>query len=342
MGPGGPGMDPRNVNYGGMEPGGMRPGIGPNGRDMGPVGLGPGHGMGLGGPNNMVGHGMSGMGMGPGMMMMGPQMMGPGLGMMGGPMMGPDGMSPNRPMMGGSMGHGDPMGPNGPSNGMNGSMSGSDGGPMMMGPNGQMGPPCSMSGPMHSPMPQSNTSGMTISQGPGSNSSHGSAHGNGPVGTPIGNLSGGTPSTGEPPNLSGPGSVGGPNGPKSVGPPMGSIGMGMNVPMGTSSYPNMMGPVQSPLSVMSNEKVYPPGQPMFFNSQNPSAPPIYPCSVCHKEVNDNDQAILCESGCHFWFHRICTGLAETAFLFLTKEIYAEWVCDKCFTSKDVPLVKFKA
>ena len=86
----------------------------------------------------------------------------------------------------------------------------------------------------------------------------------------------------------------GPNGPNSVGPPMGNNGMGpmsqgCNVPMGPSSHPNMMGPVQSPLSVMSNEKVYPPGQPMVFNSQNPSAPPIYPCGVCHKEVNDNDQ-----------------------------------------------------
>lgn len=80
---------------------------------------------------------------------------------------------------------------------------------------------------------------------------------------------------------------------------------------------------------------------MVFNSQNPSAPPIYPCGVCHKEVNDNDQAILCESGCNFWFHRVCTGLAETAFHFLTQEIYAEWVCDKCFSAKDVPLVKFK-
>ena len=54
------------------------------------------------------------------------------------------------------------------------------------------------------------------------------------------------------------------------------------------------------------------------------------------------QAILCESGCNFWFHRVCTGLAEAAFHFLTQEIYAEWVCDNCFTSKNVPLVKFKS
>ena len=99
---------------------------------------------------------------------------------------------------------------------------------------------------------------------------------------------------------------------------------------------------------------------MVFNPQNPNAPPIYPCGICHKEVHDNDQvrlkisitetvianndslqAILCESGCNFWFHRVCTGLAEAAFHFLTQEIYAEWVCDKCFTQKEVPLVKFK-
>lgn len=50
-------------------------------------------------------------------------------------------------------------------------------------------------------------------------------------------------------------------------------------------------------------QIYPPDQPMVFNPQNPNAPPIYPCGVCHKEVHDNDQAILCESGCNFWFHR---------------------------------------
>jgi len=92
---------------------------------------------------------------------------------------------------------------------------------------------------------------------------------------------------------------------------------------------------------MSSEKIYPVDQPMVFNPQNPNAPPIYPCGICHKEVHDNDQAILCESGCNFWFHRVCTGLAEAAFHFLTQEIYAEWVCDKCFTQKEVPLVKFK-
>lgn len=27
--------------------------------------------------------------------------------------------------------------------------------------------------------------------------------------------------------------------------------------------------------------------------------------------------------------------------FIMQEIYAEWVCDKCFNHKEVPLVKFK-
>lgn len=88
-------------------------------------------------------------------------------------------------------------------------------------------------------------------------------------------------------------------------------------------------------------KVYPPNQPMVFNPANPSAPPIYPCGVCHKEIHDSDQAILCESGCNFWFHRTCTGLTDLAYILLTKEVYAEWVCERCLSSRAIPLVKLK-
>ncbi|CAL1538826.1 unnamed protein product [Lymnaea stagnalis] len=91
----------------------------------------------------------------------------------------------------------------------------------------------------------------------------------------------------------------------------------------------------------SHGKVYPPNQPMVFNPSNPSAPPIYPCGVCHKEVHENDQAVLCESGCNFWFHRICTGLTADAFSMLKAEIYAEWACDRCLNTKNIPLVKLK-
>ncbi|XP_054159684.1 protein pygopus-like [Oppia nitens] len=99
-----------------------------------------------------------------------------------------------------------------------------------------------------------------------------------------------------------------------------------------------MGP--KPVPIISG-KIYPPEQSMVFNPANPNAPPIYPCGICHKEVHDNDQAILCESGCNFWFHRICSGLTDRAYFLLTQEVYAEWVCDKCFQSKNIPLVKFK-
>lgn len=72
--------------------------------------------------------------------------------------------------------------------------------------------------------------------------------------------------------------------------------------------PNMELPVntctveQKPLTITSG-RVYPIDQPMIFNPQNPSAPPIYACGGCHKEINDNDEAIFCESGCNFFFHR---------------------------------------
>ena len=127
------------------------------------------------------------------------------------------------------------------------------------------------------------------------------------------------------------------------GGPMPMFGPGMPHPRmpGRGPAMGMMGGPPPPHALSGSGKIYPPNQPMVFNPSNPNAPPIYPCGICHKEVHDNDQAILCESGCNFWFHRICTGLSETAFLMLTKEVYAEWVCDKCLTTKHVPLIKLK-
>ncbi|RDD45222.1 Pygopus-like protein 1 [Trichoplax sp. H2] len=69
--------------------------------------------------------------------------------------------------------------------------------------------------------------------------------------------------------------------------------------------------------------------------------PSYPCGACGKEVNDNDDAILCESGCDVWFHRACTGLSQSAYGYLTSEENAEWICDNCYTSKAIPLTKCK-
>jgi len=69
---------------------------------------------------------------------------------------------------------------------------------------------------------------------------------------------------------------------------------------------------------------------------------IYPCGVCNKEVVDSDEAILCEAGCEFWYHTKCAGMTDVAYLLLTKEDHAEWVCDKCIASKSVRLVKMKS
>lgn len=119
-----------------------------------------------------------------------------------------------------------------------------------------------------------------------------------------------------------------------------------NMHGGKSGQPSLMpqsqaGPMPPGQGPMPHGKVYPPNQPMVFNPSNPSAPPIYPCGVCHKEVHENDQAVLCESGCNFWFHRMCTGLSLDAFTMLKAEVYAEWVCDRCLNTKNIPLVKLK-
>lgn len=118
--------------------------------------------------------------------------------------------------------------------------------------------------------------------------------------------------------------------------------VGMNAPPMSShmGHPGVQ-PYSPGMSTMSAGRVYPTDQPMIFNQSNPHAPPIYPCGSCHKEVSDSDQAILCESGCNFWFHRQCTGLTEQAFQLLTKEVYAEWVCDQCLRKKNIPLIKLK-
>ena len=172
------------------------------------------------------------------------------------------------------------------------------------------------------PMPVSSSGAMTIPTGPGSDSPHHSSPGT-PLGGSVpmgpsshpGNIpigpsshpgmgghqspgmghSGPSPghhSMGHPspvhPGMGGPSpghpTMGGPspNHPSMGHPSPVHPGMGGPSPV----HPGMGGP--GPLS-MSSEKIYPSDQPMVFNPQNPNAPPIYPCGICHKEVHDNDQ-----------------------------------------------------
>ncbi|XP_056640962.1 protein pygopus-like [Diorhabda carinulata] len=278
----------------------------------------------------------------------------------GGPQMVMGGPNPNM-VMANNMGMYRPMCPN-PSMGMNS--------PIMHSPNAHQmnnsmmmnGPRMNHMGPSHGPphmMPSPNGPGGGGPMGPNMNMTGPPMH------SPIGNM-GPMPGHGSgnasPMGHNGPMNGGGMNNPMN-GPPMGGPQMSHGSHGGPGQGPGMnmnsgngppVGPpmnnnfIMSPMNNMYSKpmpvsagKVYPADQPMVFNSQNPNAPPIYPCGVCHKEVHDNDQAILCESGCNFWFHRGCTGLTEAAFQLLTAEVYAEWVCDKCLQSKNIPLVKFK-
>ncbi|KAF4532934.1 hypothetical protein B566_EDAN015646 [Ephemera danica] len=195
-----------------------------------------------------------------------------------------------------------------------------------MGSMNMSGPPMPPQ-PMNMPGPPTNNINPMNQMG-GMSPMAGSPMGNSPMSSPMGNMS----NIGNMGNMSNVGNMGGGMPPNS---------MHMNMHHSTVHHPfgsPGMGPKPMPVST---GKIYPPDQPMVFNPQNPNAPPIYPCGICHKEVHDNDQAILCESGCNFWFHRICTGLTEAAYTMLTAEVYAEWVCDKCLSAKSIPLVKFK-
>ena len=118
-------------------------------------------------------------------------------------------------------------------------------------------------------------------------------------------------------------------------------GPGYPGPYGPAGHGGPMGPPGKPGMMAVGGKTYPSDVPRVMNPANPNAPPIYPCGICHREVHDNDQAILCESGCNFWYHRSCTGLTETAFIYLNEDVYAEWACDNCMNTKKVPLVKLK-
>ncbi|XP_053127807.1 pygopus homolog 1 [Hemicordylus capensis] len=70
-----------------------------------------------------------------------------------------------------------------------------------------------------------------------------------------------------------------------------------------------------------------------------SSEPVYPCGICTHEVKDDQDAILCEASCQKWFHRVCTGMTESAYGLLTAEASAVWGCDSCMADKDVQLMR---
>ncbi|KAG9273449.1 pygopus homolog 1 [Astyanax mexicanus] len=88
---------------------------------------------------------------------------------------------------------------------------------------------------------------------------------------------------------------------------------------------------------LSNKKTS--AHPSRPNNSSSSSEPVYPCGICLSEVNDDQEAILCEASCQKWFHRVCTGMTETAYNLLTAEVAAVWGCDSCMEEKGGQLLK---
>ncbi|KAI4886009.1 hypothetical protein NFI96_000956 [Prochilodus magdalenae] len=93
---------------------------------------------------------------------------------------------------------------------------------------------------------------------------------------------------------------------------------------------------RSGTSLAHNKSSAHPGRP---NNSASSSEPVYPCGICLSEVNDDQEAILCEASCQKWFHRVCTGMTETAYNLLTAEMDAVWGCDGCMEEKGAQLLK---
>ncbi|NWS78815.1 PYGO2 protein, partial [Crotophaga sulcirostris] len=82
----------------------------------------------------------------------------------------------------------------------------------------------------------------------------------------------------------------------------------------------------------------PPGKAGGGSGHQPPPGLVYPCGACRNEVNDDQDAILCEASCQKWFHRECTGMTENAYGLLTTEASAVWACDFCLKTKEIQSV----
>ncbi|XP_070986075.1 pygopus homolog 1-like [Oncorhynchus clarkii lewisi] len=88
--------------------------------------------------------------------------------------------------------------------------------------------------------------------------------------------------------------------------------------------------------VVINKTLMHPNRPSHSSTE-----PVFPCGICLNEVNDDQEAILCEASCQKWFHRVCTGMTETAYNLLTAEVSAVWGCDICMEEKGAQLHRTK-
>lgn len=127
--------------------------------------------------------------------------------------------------------------------------------------------------------------------------------------------------------------------PQPGGPMMNGHGLNQMPPGVMMPHPHHLNHPQQ--QAILNGKSF-PIQPNIFDPRNPHAPSIHPCRVCQAEVQgEADEALKCESGCNFWFHRACIQMSPEAYHFLKNEIYAEWACEDCIRHRRIQPVKIK-
>ncbi|XP_060034173.1 pygopus homolog 1 isoform X2 [Erinaceus europaeus] len=114
-----------------------------------------------------------------------------------------------------------------------------------------------------------------------------------------------------------------------------ATGTGTGCANGTQNQPRRpRGPAEPGGSDKGGKGPPPPGR----HGPRPAAP-VFPCGICTHEVHDDQDAILCEASCQKWFHRVCTGMTETAYGLLTAEAAAVWGCDACMADKSAQLLR---
>ena len=59
----------------------------------------------------------------------------------------------------------------------------------------------------------------------------------------------------------------------------------------------------------------------------------FPCRICTKQVNKNQQSIQCDK-CDFWVHAKCNKINKQTFNFL-QQSDAQWFCKECI-NESVP------
>lgn len=61
---------------------------------------------------------------------------------------------------------------------------------------------------------------------------------------------------------------------------------------------------------------------------NPGPPPKHPCSICHRAVKQNDNALLCDQ-CETFTHKRCLKMNSITYSILEDHESMSWICCQC-------------